>query len=155
MKEKADTERLLKELLERLTVIEGMLEMLREDVEELKRSRAGGRRGVGFSRGLIKTVENSVYIPTSEVRARGLLRRLVEGGKLILLRDDVANVEIVTTPSNVKKIADRLPIAVNDVVKVFNEREYELLSILNRLGYVLIRDGKYVATDLMSELVGV
>jgi len=148
----AEIKRMLKELLERVAVIEGMVEMVKEDLEELKKGRTRGRKE-GLSKGLVQVVEDRIYLPTSEVKSKRLLMRLIERGDLILLRDDVANVEVVTAPSIVRRIVERLPINLSDVDKAFSEREYELLGLLNRLGYVLIRDGKYVPTNLINELV--
>jgi hypothetical protein len=77
---------------------------------------------------------------------------LIANGRLVLLRDETANREVVTTKEVVRNLLSKLPISVNDIDKL-SDREYELLLILNRLGYVLLRDNKYVVTEAAKEFI--
>nr|KJR72558.1 MAG: hypothetical protein TU36_01320 [Vulcanisaeta sp. AZ3] len=146
--------RLLREVLERLEAIEGELDMIREEIKELQ---SGGReRTISGTfqegRGLIKAISDNLFLDTKDIVAKGLLRRLIANGRLVLLRDETANREVVTTKEVVRNLLSKLPISVNDIDKL-SDREYELLLILNRLGYVLLRDNKYVVTEAAKEFI--
>ncbi|WP_243675153.1 hypothetical protein [Vulcanisaeta distributa] len=73
-------------------------------------------------------------------------------GKVVLLRDETANREVATTKEIIRKLLSKLPISVNEIDKL-SDREYELLTILNRLGYVLLRDNKYVVSEAAKEFI--
>lgn len=147
--------KLLRQVIKRLDAIEGVLDLIREDLQELKSSisKRKSERKVRTRVYLRDYIDRMIYLETKDIKAKELVRRLVSRKELIMLRDDVLNVEIVTTPKVVKNIINKLPIQANEVDKVLNEREYHLLKVLNRLGYVLIRDNQYVATDLVKELI--
>ncbi len=142
----------LEDIIKRLEKIEKTLQEVVNKIET-SRTRTWSRTG-GYGSTLLDMVRDQVYLETNKIRAKKTLKRLIDEGKLILLRDDMLNLEVVTTPENVRKIISKLPLPVEEADKVLSEREYELLKILNRLGYVLIRDNVYVKTELADELIG-
>ncbi|KUO94242.1 MAG: hypothetical protein AT717_05955 [Vulcanisaeta sp. CIS_19] len=148
--------RLLKEVLERLESIEGELDLIKEEIGEL-RSR-GRSKAVAYhespqgGRGLIKAISDNLFLDTRDVMAKRLLKRLIDNGKVVLLRDESANREVVTTKEVIKNLLGKLPISINEIDKL-SDREYELLLILNRLGYVLLRDNKYVVSEASKEFI--
>lgn len=148
-----DCIRLLKEVINRLEVIEGQLDMLREEIEELKsqvRTEKPMERQAPPS--LVRLINERLFMDTKEVMAKNLLKRLVASNRVIILRDEGANREIVTTKEIIRKLLSKLPLSTTDATKL-NDREYELLQILNRLGYVLLRDNKYVPSEEAKEFI--
>jgi len=148
--------RLLKEVLERLESIEGELDLIKEEIGEL---RSQGRSKAIIShessqggRGLIKAISDNLFLDTRDVMAKRLLKRLIDNGKVVLLRDESANREVVTTKEVIRNLLGKLPISINEIDKL-SDREYELLLILNRLGYVLLRDNKYVVSEASKEFI--
>ncbi|WP_069808272.1 hypothetical protein [Vulcanisaeta thermophila] len=144
--------RLLREVLKRLEVIEGELDMLREEIEELRGTRVETPREGSVGSSLIRIINERLFMDTKEVMSKGLLKRLVDSGKVIILRDEGANREVVTTKEIVRKLLSKLPLSPSDAARL-SDREYELLQILNRLGYVLLRDGKYVPSEEAKEFI--
>jgi uncharacterized protein YllA (UPF0747 family) len=57
---------------------------------------------------------------------------------------------VVVLKEAARQLLDKLPMSLKDAEKL-PERDYELLQILNRLGYVLLKGGTYVKTDLAEE----
>ncbi len=152
--------KLLRQIFERLESIEGILELIRQDLKDLRKIIRSteelrvGRRSRDKERYSLKDViDKMIYLETKDIKAKELLRRLINKGELITLRDDVLNLEVVTTPKVIRNIIKKLPVQVSEVDKILSEREYQLLKVLNRLGYVLIKDNQYVATDLVKELI--
>ena len=149
--------RLLKEVLERLESIEGELDLIREEIKELRGQGLRGRQTIlreeaQEGRGLIKAINDNLFLDTKDIVAKRALKRLIDSGRVILLRDETANREVVTTKEVVRNLLSKLPISINEIDKL-SDREYELLLILNRLGYVLLRDNKYVATEAAKEFI--
>ncbi|KUO86070.1 MAG: hypothetical protein AT716_04315 [Vulcanisaeta sp. MG_3] len=148
--------RLLKEVLERLESIEGELDLIKEEIGELRSQ--GRSKAVAYhespqgGRGLIKAISDNLFLDTRDVMAKRLLKRLIDNGKVVLLRDESANREVVTTKEVIKNLLGKLPISINEIDKL-SDREYELLLILNRLGYVLLRDNKYVVSEASKEFI--
>jgi hypothetical protein len=148
--------RLLKEVLERLESIEGELDLIKEEIGELRSQ--GRSKAVAYhespqgGRGLIKAISDNLFLDTRDVMAKRLLKRLIDNGKIVLLRDESANREVVTTKEVIRNLLGKLPISINEIDKL-SDREYELLLILNRLGYVLLRDNKYVVSEASKEFI--
>jgi hypothetical protein len=148
--------RLLKEVLERLESIEGELDLIKEEIGELRSQ--GRSKAVAYhespqgGRGLIKAISDNLFLDTRDVMAKRLLKRLIDNGKVVLLRDESANREVVTTKEIIRNLLGKLPISINEIDKL-SDREYELLLILNRLGYVLLRDNKYVVSEASKEFI--
>ncbi len=148
--------RLLKEVLERLESIEGELDLIKEEIRELRSQ--GRSKAVAYhespqgGRGLIKAISDNLFLDTRDVMAKRLLKRLIDNGKVVLLRDESANREVVTTKEVIRNLLGKLPISINEIDKL-SDREYELLLILNRLGYVLLRDNKYVVSEASKEFI--
>ncbi len=139
----------IENVLKRLDKIEKMLQTLNE---KLEKARPVTRRE-SYGTTLLDMVRDNVYLETNKIRAKRTLKRLIDEGKLVLLRDDMLNLEVVTTPDTIKNILKKLPLPVEEADKVLSEREYELLKILNRLGYVLIKDNVYVCSELANEFL--
>lgn len=154
--------KLLKLLYKKIEEIEVSIEEMKEEIQNLKKgvekilksqvSVKTSGKSITKSK-LVDYIKDKVYLETREIKAKQLLKKLINNGELILLRDDVLNLEVVTAPDVIKRIIEKLPVQVDKVDEVFNEREYQLLKILNRLGYVLVKDGQYVKTDLVKELI--
>ncbi|MFP3297157.1 MAG: hypothetical protein RXN78_06170 [Vulcanisaeta sp.] len=148
--------RLLKEVLERLESIEGELDLIKEEIGELRSQ--GRSKAVAYhespqgGRGLIKAISDNLFLDTRDVMAKRLLKRLIDNGKIVILRDESANREVVTTKEVIRNLLGKLPISINEIDKL-SDREYELLLILNRLGYVLLRDNKYVVSEASKEFI--
>ena len=148
--------RLLKEVLERLESIEGELDLIKEEIGELRSQ--GRSKAVAYhespqgGRGLIKAISDNLFLDTRDVMAKRLLKRLIDNGKVVLLRDESTNREVVTTKEVIRNLLGKLPISINEIDKL-SDREYELLLILNRLGYVLLRDNKYVVSEASKEFI--
>ncbi len=144
--------KLLREILERLEAIEGMLDLIREELKELREKGPAIRRGKSGGDGLLRVLNERLFLDTREITSRKALQRLLEEGKAILLRDEGANREIVTTKEAIRRIIEKLPLPIEEAAKL-DDREYELLVTLNRLGYVLLKDNKYVPTEAVKELI--
>ena len=148
--------RLLKEVLERLASIEGELDLVREEIRELRGRGVGESRSLPETRqvggGLLRAIDENLFLETRDVLSKRLLKRLIDNGRVILLRDETANREIATTKEIIRRLLSKLPISINEIDKL-SDREYELLTILNRLGYVLLKDNKYVASDAAKEFI--
>ncbi|MGC9152332.1 MAG: hypothetical protein ACP5GY_01190 [Vulcanisaeta sp.] len=149
--------RLLKEILERLEAIEGEIDLIKEEIREIRGQEYGRARVVNteaMPRGgsLIKMINDNLFLDTKDVIAKRLLKRLIDSGRVVLLRDETANREVVTTKDIIRRLLSKLPISINEIEKL-NDREYELLTILNRLGYVLLRDNKYVVSESAREFI--
>jgi hypothetical protein len=125
--------RLLKEVLERLESIEGELDLIKEEIGELRSQ--GRSKAVAYhespqgGRGLIKAISDNLFLDTRDVMAKRLLKRLIDNGKVVLLRDESANREVVTTKEVIRNLLGKLPISINEIDKL-SDREYELLLIL-------------------------
>ena len=147
---------MLKEVLERLEAIEGELDLVKEELRELRSQEAPQSRQQQRSQqlggGLLKAIDNNLFLDTRDVMAKRLLKRLIDEGKVVLLRDETANREVVTTKEIIRKLLSKLPISINEIDKL-SDKEYELLTILNRLGYVLLKDNKYVASEAAKEFI--
>lgn len=148
--------RLLREVLERLETIEGELELVRDELRELRgqgvkqwTSSTGTQQ---FGGGLLRLINENLFLDTKDVLSKRLLKRLIDGGRVVLLRDESTNREVVTTKEIIRRLLSKLPISINEINKL-SDREYELLTILNRLGYVLLRDNKYVISDSAKEFI--
>ncbi len=144
----------LKELEERLEALEGLVNLALEELGDIRslleqRGEVARRREEG-THPLLRTIEDNKFLDTKEIRSKNALRKLLEEGVVVLLRDEGANREIVTTKKVVSNLLDRLPLDVEEAQRL-EEREYQLLEILNRLGYVIKKDNKYVATPLAEE----
>jgi len=142
-----ECQKAIRELALRLDEIEVLLNSLLEEIRELR----GGRRAYEKS-SLLDAIRRNKFLYVHEVKSRNSLRKLVERGLALVLRDEGANQEIVTTRDIVKSVLDRLPMSISDVEKL-DEREYELLKFLNRLGYVIVKDGQYKPTPLAEEFL--
>ncbi len=144
----------LKELEERIEALEGLVNLALEELRDIRslleqKGEVAKRREEG-GHPLLRTIEDKKFLDTKEVRSKGALRRLVEEGVAVILRDEGANREIVTTKKIISDLLNRLPLDV-EKAQSLEEREYQLLEILNRLGYVIKKDDKYVATPLAEE----
>ncbi len=133
----------LKRVLERLDELEIVLNTLLEEVRELKR---GSPKREPF----IEILKTRKYIPLSEVKSRQALRQAMERGLVTILRDEGANREVVVLKEAVRQLLDKLPMTSQQVGEL-DERSYELLQMLNRLGYVLTKGNQYIKTDLAEE----
>ena len=152
----------LEELKSKVEELAMKIEELSEKIEKIEKTIAKTskvRTAVGRAqleaemREILELIRKNLFVETKSIVNKKALRMLIESGKVVVLRDEMLNLEIVTTPSIVRKILLRLPKSVDEVVKEFTDREYELLKILNRLGYVLISDNKYVVSDLAKEFL--
>ena len=142
----------LEELEQRLDVIEGMLNIVIEELRLLRRSKGSRTYGAGEGERLLRYIREKLFMDVEEVYSRSHLRRLVERGMAILLRDDAANREFLTTRESIRRLYEKLPLSISSIDSL-NEREYQLLLILNRLGYVILKDNEYVPTELIRELL--
>lgn len=134
-----------RKILERLDELEIVLNTLLEEVRELKK---GTPKKMPQS--FIEILKTRKYISLSEIKSRQALRQAMERGLVTILRDEGANREIVIFKEAARQLLDKLPMTSQQVEKL-DERSYELLQILNRLGYVLIKGNQYVKTDLAEE----
>ncbi|AFA38312.1 hypothetical protein Pogu_0285 [Pyrobaculum oguniense TE7] len=138
-----------KRILERLDEIEILLNTILEEVRELKK-----RGGIAEQRhapsSFIELLRERKFIPLGEVKSRQALRQALERGLVVVLRDEGANKEVVVLKEAARELLNKLPISVKDAEKL-GERDYELLQILNRLGYVLLKGGQYIKTELAEE----
>lgn len=149
----------IRELKERVEALEGLLNLVLEELRDVRGllergpaegARSGAGRGQPRRHPLLQLIEEKKYIEADEVRSKTALRKLMERGVVVGLRDEGANREVITTKEVIRDLLNKLPLAVDDVDKL-DEREYELLELLNRLGYVIKKDNKYIATDLARE----
>ncbi|BDR92063.1 hypothetical protein [Vulcanisaeta souniana] len=148
--------RLLREVLERLESIEGELDLVKDELRELReqgiKQQSSSTGTQQFGSGLLRLINESLFLDTKDVLSKRLLKRLIDSGRVILLRDESANREVVTTKEIIRRLLSKLPISINEINKL-SDREYELLTMLNRLGYVLLRDNKYVISDTAKEFI--
>lgn len=136
----------LAKILEKLDEIEILLNTVLEELRELKRGRAERRVGSSF----IEVLRDRRFIPLAEVRSKQVLRQALDRGVVVILRDEGANREVVVLKEAARNLLERLPMSVADAERL-DPRDYELLQILNRLGYVLLRGGQYIKTELAEE----
>lgn len=136
----------LAKILEKLDEIEILLNTVLEELRELKRGRAERRVGSSF----IEVLRDRRFIPLAEVRSKQVLRQALDRGVVVILRDEGANREVVVLKDAARNLLERLPMSVADAERL-DPRDYELLQILNRLGYVLLRGGQYIKTELAEE----
>lgn len=135
----------IKKVLDRLDELEILLNTLLEEMRELKK---GPARQV--PRSLIDVLKLHKFIPLSEVKSRQALRQAMERGLVVVLRDEGANREVVVLKEAARRLLDKLPLTLQEAERL-DERSYELLQLLNRLGYVLLKGSQYVKTDLAEE----
>ncbi|MEM1662568.1 MAG: hypothetical protein QXU58_04250 [Pyrobaculum sp.] len=135
----------IRQVLEKLDEIEILLNTVLEELRELKRGRFEKQRG-----SFIDFLRERRYISITEIKSRQVLRQALEKGLVVVLKDEAANREIVVLKEVVRKLLERLPISIDDAERL-EPREYELLQILNRLGYVLQKGGQYIKTELAEE----
>ncbi|MGB9705641.1 MAG: hypothetical protein ACPL3C_09340 [Pyrobaculum sp.] len=138
----------VKRVLERLDEIEIMLNTILEELRELKKSAPGARQPQKSS--FIDILREKKFVQLSEIKSRQALRQALERGLVLVLRDEGANREYVVLKEAARELLEKLPISVSDAEKL-GRREYELLQILNRLGYVLLKGGQYIKTELAEE----
>ncbi|MEM0369926.1 MAG: hypothetical protein QXK71_04475 [Pyrobaculum sp.] len=135
----------IRQVLEKLDEIEILLNTVLEELRELKRGRFEKQRG-----SFVDFLRERRYISITEIKSRQVLRQALEKGLVVVLKDEAANREIVVLKEVVRKLLERLPISIDDAERL-EPREYELLQILNRLGYVLQKGGQYIKTELAEE----
>ncbi|CCC82116.1 hypothetical protein [Thermoproteus tenax] len=147
----------LKDLEERIEALEGLVNLVLEELRDIRQMfEEGGQSGVARGRRrdeghpLLKMIEDQKFVDVKDVRSKGALKRLVERGLVVLLRDEGANREVVASKRAISDLLNRLPIDV-EKAESLDEREYELLEILNRLGYIIKKDNKYMPTQLAEE----
>jgi hypothetical protein len=136
-----------KRILERLDELEILLNTILEEVRELKKTRPQQKEG---PKSFIEVLRDKRFMPLTEIKSRQALRQAMERGLVLILRDEGANREVVVLKEAARQLLDKLPMSLKDAEKL-PERDYELLQILNRLGYVLLKGGTYVKTDLAEE----
>ena len=136
-----------KRILERLDELEILLNTILEEVRELKKTRPQQKEG---PKSFIEVLRDRRFIPLTEIKSRQALRQAMERGLVLILRDEGANREVVVLKEAARQLLDKLPMSLKDAEKL-PERDYELLQILNRLGYVLLKGGTYVKTELAEE----
>ncbi|MGC9050221.1 hypothetical protein [Pyrobaculum sp.] len=138
----------VKRVLERLDEIEIMLNTILEELRELKKSAPGARQPQKSS--FIDILREKKFVQLSEIKSRQALRQALERGLVLVLRDEGANREYVVLKEAARELLEKLPMSLSDAEKL-GRREYELLQILNRLGYVLLKGGQYIKTELAEE----
>jgi hypothetical protein len=137
----------LKKVLDRLDEIEILLNTILEEIREIKKAKPQPR---GAPKSFIEILRDRKFLPLTEVKSRQALRQAMERGLVLILRDEGANREVVVLKEAARQLLDKLPMSLKDAEKL-PERDYELLQMLNRLGYVLLKGGTYVKTDLAEE----
>jgi hypothetical protein len=137
----------LKKVLDRLDEIEILLNTILEEIREIKKAKPQPREA---PKSFIEILRDRKFLPLTEVKSRQALRQAMERGLVLILRDEGANREVVVLKEAARQLLDKLPMSLKDAEKL-PERDYELLQILNRLGYVLLKGGTYVKTDLAEE----
>ena len=136
-----------KRILERLDEMEILLNTILEEVRELKKTRPQQKEG---PKSFIEVLRYKRFMPLTEIKSRQALRQAMERGLVLILRDEGANREVVVLKEAARQLLDKLPMSLKDAEKL-PEHDYELLQILNRLGYVLLKGGTYVKTELAEE----
>jgi hypothetical protein len=136
-----------KRILERLDELEILLNTILEEVRELKKTRPQPKEG---PKSFIEVLRDKRFMPLTEIKSRQALRQAMERGLVLILRDEGANREVVVLKEAARQLLDKLPMSLKDAERL-PERDYELLQMLNRLGYVLLKGGTYVKTDLAEE----
>ncbi|MCI4446863.1 MAG: hypothetical protein JHC20_02985 [Pyrobaculum sp.] len=136
-----------KRILERLDELEILLNTILEEVRELKKTRPQQKEG---PKSFIEVLRDKRFMPLTEIKSRQALRQAMERGLVLILRDEGANREVVVLKEAARQLLDKLPMSLKDAEKL-PEHDYELLQILNRLGYVLLKGGTYVKTELAEE----
>jgi hypothetical protein len=137
----------VKKILDRLDEIEILLNTILEEIREIKKAKSQPREA---PKSFIEILRDRKFLPLTEVKSRQALRQAMERGLVLILRDEGANREVVVLKETARQLLDKLPMSLKDAEKL-PERDYELLQILNRLGYVLLKGGTYVKTDLAEE----
>ncbi|MCC6035682.1 MAG: hypothetical protein LM559_01350 [Pyrobaculum sp.] len=137
----------VKKVLDRLDEIEILLNTILEEIREIKKAKPQPREA---PKSFIEILRDRKFLPLTEVKSRQALRQAMERGLVLILRDEGANREVVVLKEAARQLLDKLPMSLKDAEKL-PERDYELLQILNRLGYVLLKGGTYVKTDLAEE----
>jgi len=137
----------LKKVLDRLDEIEILLNTILEEIREIKKAKPQPKEA---PKSFIEILRDRKFLPLTEVKSRQALRQAMERGLVLILRDEGANREVVVLKEAARQLLDKLPMSLKDAEKL-PERDYELLQILNRLGYVLLKGGTYVKTDLAEE----
>jgi hypothetical protein len=137
----------LKKVLDRLDEIEILLNTILEEIREIKKAKPQPKEA---PKSFIEILRDRKFLPLAEVKSRQALRQAMERGLVLILRDEGANREVVVLKEAARQLLDKLPMSLKDAEKL-PERDYELLQILNRLGYVLLKGGTYVKTDLAEE----
>jgi hypothetical protein len=137
----------VKKVLDRLDEIEILLNTILEEIREIKKAKPQLREA---PKSFIEILRDRKFLPLTEVKSRQALRQAMERGLVLILRDEGANREVVVLKETARQLLDKLPMSLKDAEKL-PERDYELLQILNRLGYVLLKGGTYVKTDLAEE----
>jgi hypothetical protein len=137
----------VKKVLDRLDEIEIILNTILEEIREIKKAKPQPREA---PKSFIEILRDRKFLPLTEVKSRQALRQAMERGLVLILRDEGANREVVVLKEAARQLLDKLPMSLKDAEKL-PERDYELLQILNRLGYVLLKGGTYVKTDLAEE----
>lgn len=137
----------VKRVLDRLDEIEILLNTILEEIREIKKAKPQPREA---PKSFIEILRDRKFLPLTEVKSRQALRQAMERGLVLILRDEGANREVVVLKEAARQLLDKLPMSLKDAEKL-PERDYELLQILNRLGYVLLKGGTYVKTDLAEE----
>jgi hypothetical protein len=137
----------VKKILDRLDEIEILLNTILEEIREIKKAKPQPKEA---PKSFIEILRDRKFLPLTEVKSRQALRQAMERGLVLILRDEGANREVVVLKEAARQLLDKLPMSLKDAEKL-PERDYELLQILNRLGYVLLKGGTYVKTDLAEE----
>jgi len=137
----------VKKVLDRLDEIEILLNTILEEIREIKKAKPQPKEA---PKSFIEILRDRKFLPLTEVKSRQALRQAMERGLVLILRDEGANREVVVLKEAARQLLDKLPMSLKDAEKL-PERDYELLQILNRLGYVLLKGGTYVKTDLAEE----
>jgi hypothetical protein len=137
----------VKKVLDKLDEIEILLNTILEEIREIKKAKPQPREA---PKSFIEILRDRKFLPLTEVKSRQALRQAMERGLVLILRDEGANREVVVLKEAARQLLDKLPMSLKDAEKL-PERDYELLQILNRLGYVLLKGGTYVKTDLAEE----
>ncbi|MFN3804358.1 MAG: hypothetical protein ACK4SY_04830 [Pyrobaculum sp.] len=135
----------IKKVLDRLDELEILLNTLLEEMRELKKGPVGQ-----VPKSLVDVLKLHKFIPLGEVKSRQALRQAMERGLVVVLRDEGANREVVVLKEAARQLLDKLPLSLQEAERL-DRRSYELLQLLNRLGYVLLKGSQYVKTDLAEE----
>ncbi len=152
-KELDDVKAKLDEICSRLDEISARITKLEREIAKVSKTRKHTSTREENAREILESIKRNLFVETKSILNKRALKELIDSGKVILLRDEVLNLEIATTPEIVRRILAKLPKDADKVAREFSEREYELLRILNRLGYVLIRDNRYVVSELAREFL--